>query len=82
MCMPPCSVARLVASAQRRTTTRLDAHLLLAREIGEMGLDEEDELALRDAAYRRIFPEYAHRLASAWTGVEHEQEGEEGAIHA
>lgn len=73
--MSPCSIANLVASAQRRTTTRLDAHLLLAREIEAMALDPHAELVLRDAAYRRIFPEYADRLASAEAATE-------GADHA
>jgi len=68
--MPPRSIATLVVSAQRRTTTRHDAHLLLAREIEAMGLDPHAELVLRDAAYRRIFPEYAHQLASAEAAME------------
>lgn len=59
----PHQVKDLVFQAQRRTATRAEAHRLLCRQIEEMGLPLEEETALRDAAYRQLFPEHASRLA-------------------
>jgi hypothetical protein len=57
------TAAHLVSSAQRRTATRRDAHFALVGEIERMALDARKELRLRDAVYRRLFPEYADCLA-------------------
>lgn len=61
--MTPRQVKDFVFAAQRRTATRAEAHGLLCRQIEEMSLPFEEETALRDAAYRHLFPEHASRLA-------------------
>ena len=61
--MSPCHVSDLVASVQRRTRTRAEAHFVLCGVIASMCLDAQNDLALRDAAYRRLYPEHAHQLA-------------------
>lgn len=60
--MTPGQVKNLVSSAQRRSASRAAAHVLLSGEVQALGLDPASELALRDALYRRLFPEHAHRL--------------------
>lgn len=62
--MTPSQVKNLVSSAQRRSASRTEAHFLLSREVHGMGLDPASEMVLRDALYRRLFPEHAHRLGS------------------
>lgn len=63
--MTPSQVENLVSSAQRRTASRTEAHFLLCREVEAMALGPMCELVLRDAVYRRLFPEHAHRLGDA-----------------
>jgi len=55
-------VDNLVASAQRRTASRAEAHQQLNVDIEALDLDEADELALRTEVYRRLFPEHASRV--------------------
>jgi hypothetical protein len=56
--------AGLVASVQRRTSSRAEAYRVACSRIEQHCFDAVLEHRVRLAVYCRLFPEYAHRLGA------------------